>query len=158
MNNIINLTYNNISNRKTKKFDFMIYNNFIDIINYPDLLHNYDEINKLLNSPDVQVLLYIVDKKLVGYLVGNIIILNDMRKVFFIQYIYISQKNRSKGIGNLLLNYVFEKSKQVDLNGIMLVCDTHNKQVFDWYSRHGFMLDMYLRNYKKHDVMYKPLN
>lgn len=143
-----------LNKRKTKKLDQMIYKNFIHIADNPILMHNYKEIKNILSSNDVQFYLYFYKNKILGYLVGTIMKLSDGRRVFYITYIYVAKDARQFGIGNKLLNFAKRCAANMYLDGIMLTCDTENKKVYSWYTRHGFMLDMQLRKYERYDVLY----
>jgi len=151
-------TPTDLAKRKTKKLEYMIYTNFKHLSQYPNLLHTNNEIIKLLTSKNIQFYLYIKKAKIAAYLVGDIIDLGSgSRKVLFINYIFVAKAFRSAGIGNILLNYAQKVARDKNIDGIMLVCDTENTPVHDWYLRHGFMLDLELRRYEKYDVLYKNI-
>ena len=135
----------------------MIYNNFHDLSKYPKLLHTTDEISKLLNSNDTLFYVYMYNNKIAGYVLGKAMVLNDGRQVFFISYIFVAKQFRSKGLGQFLLLYIQQLAITLNLVGIMLVCDTEDQLVYEWYLKNGFMPDLYLRRYEKHDVLYKQI-
>ena len=57
-----------------------------------------------------------------------------------------------------LLDLVSSDEVKKYIDGIMLICNTENN-VYNWYQKKGFMLDLTLRNNKKYDVQkyYNPL-
>lgn len=144
-----------IINRKTHKLDYVVYTNFENLVQYPKLKHTYDEINNMFNSPNTYMYVCMEDKNMVGYVICSIMILDDGRKVLFVNYIFVAKSHRSSGIGNMLLTHINKIGNISHLDGIMLICDTEDKKVCDWYARHGFMLDVHLRRYEKYDVFYK---
>ena len=132
-----------------------IYVNFIDLSEFPELKHNKDEIKKLLMSPNVQLFLYIINKKIAGYMLGEIMKLNDGRTVFYITYIYTAPKFRGKGIASKLMKLIITITEKNNLDGVMLICDTEDTHVHEFYLKRGFMPDMTLRRYDRHDVLFR---
>jgi GNAT superfamily N-acetyltransferase len=155
----INLVTNKqLQRRTTKKLDNIIYNNFIDLAQEPNLKHTYNEINRLLNSADLRFFTYIYNTKLISYLIAEIMILPDKRKVLFVNYLFSSPKFRGKGIATKLLEAAEHYAKINKFSGIMLTCNTHDISVYEFYLKRGFMLDIYLRQYTKYDVLFKPMD
>jgi ribosomal protein S18 acetylase RimI-like enzyme len=133
----------------------MVYINFEKLSQYPQLKHNRKEIMRLLKSDDVVVYLYLVNKKIAAYMVGEIMKLNDGRHVFYISYIFTAVKFRNKGIASKLMNVIDEMTNKYGLDGVMLTCDSEDRAVYDFYLKRGFMPDMLLRTYNRYEVMYK---
>jgi len=131
-----------------------VYNNFIDLSKYPELKHTKQDIYKLLKSENMRGYIVRQDNKLLGYLIGEIMILADGRKVFYISYIYIAASFRKKHIGSKLLEMVIKTSRSLKFDGVLLTCDTENIPVYDFYQKRGFMPDLVLRKYARHDVLY----
>jgi GNAT superfamily N-acetyltransferase len=153
----INLVINKqLQKRTTKKLDNIIYNNFIDLTHEPNLKHTFEEINRLLNSSELRFFTYMLNNKLIAYLVSELMILPDKRKVLFVNYLYCSPKFRNHGIASKLLEAAEHYAKTHKLAGIMLTCNTHDINVYEFYLKRGFMLDIYLRQYTKYDVLFKP--
>ena len=157
-----------ITKRKTNNLDMMIYTSFKKLSHNPKLSHNLDEIGRLLGSPNS--VLVVVNKlnnpnnptnpnktRLCAYLLGEVKKLNDGRNVFFITYIYVSGQMRAHGIGNKLLAKAESICKEKNLSGIMLICDTSDSFVLNWYQNKGYMEDLYLRNYSRYDVFFKDV-
>lgn len=146
-----------ITFEKSHKFVDMIYKNFIELCNYEELKHNKKELKRLVTCQTAKILLIMVNKKIAAYLVGKVMELNDGRRVFYISYIYTSKHFRRQGFCSKLLNFVEDMSKKFGFDGIMLTCDTENEQIYNFYLMRGFMPDLILRKYDKHDVMYKKI-
>jgi GNAT superfamily N-acetyltransferase len=147
----------NITPEKSKKIVEMLYQNFIELAEYSDLKHNKSELTRLVTSPKSKTIFIIINGKIAAYLIGEVMELVDGRTVFYISYIFTSKLFRKQGFGSKLINYVEELSKKFNYDGILLTCDTENEEVYNFYLMKGFMPDLVLRQYKKHDVLYKNL-
>lgn len=156
---IIHAINNNyfINNPKTYIFCDIVYKNFMHISQNKSLNHNINEITRLVNSNNFVGYLAKLDKKIIAYLLGEIISLNDGRKVFYINYLYVSQYFRNSGIASDILKKAINFSKNSKLNAVMLTCDTYNNKLHNFYLKRGFMLDMVLRRYERHDVFSLPI-
>lgn len=149
-----------VSKTKLKNSDLnnlinTIYINFYDLSKYPELKHSKKDITDLLLSDNIQVYFYIVKKKIAGYMIGDIMDLNDGRKVFYITYIFTAKQFRRNGIASKLLDYIQDKVNVYNLDGIMLTCNSENTKVYDFYLNKGFMPDLLLRRYTKYEILFK---
>ena len=149
------LTPEQIAKQKIRKFAKLVYTNFIDLAKNPDLKHNITEIERVLYCKECQLFVITEHGKMIGYLLGEIMDINDGRKVFYITYIFTAKNFRNKGIASQLMNLTEQVSRKLNLDGILLTCDTEDQQVFDFYAKRGFMPDVHLRKYDKYDVLYK---
>ena len=149
------ITSNQLKCNNLNFFINTIYVNFRDLTMYPELKHTKSEIKKLLLSQNVQLFLYIINKKIAGYMLGEIIKLNDGRTVFYITYIYTVDKFRGNGIASKIIKNVSTITEINNLDGIMLTCDTEDPQIYDFYLKRGFMPDTYLRRYTRYDVLFR---
>jgi len=148
--------YTKMSPDNINLFVPIVYGNFIHLKYHPNLLHNPTEIKKLLNDKTfLGIFIFDDNKKILGYLIGKTMILNDGRKVFYISYIYVSKKFRNKKLGSKMLDIVHERKRNHD--AIMLTCDTTDKLVLNFYLKRGYMLDFALRRYSKYDVLSKEI-
>ena len=95
--------------------------------------------------------------QIIGFLVGQKIKLDNRRKVLFIKYIYVAELHRHIGIGTQLMDMIESIGYTRKLSGMMLIFDTSNKTLFQFYENRGYMLDFNLRRYEKHDVFYKTI-
>lgn len=153
------LTYKDICAQKDiSLFIDIIYNNFIDLKVDDKLLHNKIEIKKNISSKNtVNIIITDDSNKIIGYLISNIIILDDRRKVIYISYIYVAKNERNKKIGSYLLKEAENYGKKMNCIGIMLIFDTYKPTLVNFYEIHGYILDINLRRYERHDVYYKTL-
>lgn len=145
----------NITPEKAKKLIDVVYKNFEELTEYPELKHNPRELMRLLTSETAKVLLIIINGKIAAYLVGEAIDLVDGRKVFYVSYIYTATKFRKQGFASRLMEYVENLAKEFNYDGVLLTCDTENDTVHNFYLSRGYFPDLILRNYKKHDVLYR---
>lgn len=138
-----------------QNFGQVVYDNFIDLSYNPKLKHNMNEIMKIIKSPESVILIALENNKMIGYLIGEFIKLNDGRHVFYITYVFTSELFRDRGIASKLMNIVDDLVLKNNLDGIMLTCDSENYQVYNFYLKKKFMPDLVLRTYDKYEIMYK---
>lgn len=149
------LLHDDIIKQDLTLFVDIIYNNFIELETQPKLLHNKDKILESLQSPNT-VLIVILDKKtMAGFVLSEIIELDDRRRVLFISYIYVAKSLRTNGIGGKLMDIAESFAGKNNCIGVMLIFDTHNSSLVRFYEKRGYMLDINLRRYEQHDVFYK---
>lgn len=147
---------NKIKTSKLNYFTNVIFNNFLHLQNVSNLSHSKKNIFEVLTSKEPQIYLALDDdKKIIAYLVGEIVELVDGRKVLYITYLFTSEKHRKNGCASKLLYVAEDIMRKQNLNGLMLTCDSENPYVYDFYLKKGFMPDILLRTYKKYEVMYK---
>src|SRR5437764_225383 len=79
--------------------------------------------------------------------------LNDHRTVLYISYLYVSSKYRSLGLGATLLNMAIQRASLLNLNSVVLIVDTENQKVLDFYMKKGFIYDQQLRRYDRYDIL-----
>lgn len=146
---------NKLSSSNLEFFTDVIYNNFIYITEYKQLDHNKKAIYETLKNDTAQVYFIMVNKKIASYIVGKILKLNDGRRVLYISYLYTSDKFRGRGYASILLNIADKICNKNMLDGILLTCDSENTDVYNFYLNKGFMPDLILRTYQKHEIMFK---
>jgi ribosomal protein S18 acetylase RimI-like enzyme len=149
------ITPEQLQSSDLRNFIETIFNNFIELLEYPELKHNRDEIYRILTSNNVHVLLYMIDGKIASYLIGETINLNDGRRVLYISYLYTALRFRGKRLASLLMEQAEEIVQNEQLDTTVLTCDTENSMVYNFYLQKGFMPDMILRNYSRHEVLSK---
>jgi ribosomal protein S18 acetylase RimI-like enzyme len=135
----------------------LIYNNFIELSEEQKLMHTKEDIEKNLRA-DNSVIILVLDKKInkmLVFLTANIIELDDRRLVFYISYVYTAEKYRNNGIASRIFDVAEQIAHNKKCNGIMLIFDTENKQLYHFYEGKGYMQDINLRRYEQHDVFYK---
>jgi GNAT superfamily N-acetyltransferase len=145
----------NLSNELIDKYSNTIFNQFHHLINFPELNHSVENIIKLFKEPSFYGLFIIYENKKIGYIIGSDKILDDNRNIYYVDYIYISKEHRHKHLGSYLINIIEDRVKKLKMDGIMLICDTENLFVNDFYLRKGYYPDNHLRRFARNDVMYK---
>lgn len=135
-----------------------IYNNFIELKYEEKLMHTKQKIEEnIKNNNSIIVIQMNENKKIVGFITANIMMLDDRRKVFFITYVYVAETERNKKLGSVLLNKAEQVGRDNKCIGCMLIFDTHQDNLVRFYEDRGYMLDINLRRYERHDVFYKIL-
>lgn len=136
----------------SEHFIDIIYKNFQYISNESHLNHTKHEIGRILSSPNLYGLLAYHEGKIIGYMVGEFMNLNDGRNVYYISYFYVIKKYRGMKIGSRMMENIMIMVKKVGREYIVLTCDTRNKELVGFYKRFGFMKDILLQTMKSHDV------
>jgi ribosomal protein S18 acetylase RimI-like enzyme len=149
------LLHENIIKQDLSLFVNIIYNNFIELNENPKLMHNKEKILESLQSPNAVLIIAMNKKTMAGFVMGEIIELHDRRQVLFISYIYVAQSMRSNGLGGELMTIAENFALNNKCLGVMLIFDTHNSNLVRFYEKRGYMLDINLRRYERHDVFYK---
>ena len=147
-----------ISRQSMNGFINTIYYNFEELSEYPQLKHTVQEIGRLLTSSGLVMFTVSLKDVMIGYCIGEMMKLDDERNVLFISYIFVSKKYRGDGIGSIFIKDCVEYAKQKGLEAIVLICDTEDQKVLDFYLKKGFMYDLKLRRYDKYDVLSLNIN
>jgi ribosomal protein S18 acetylase RimI-like enzyme len=147
-----------ISQSSLNNFINVVYENFIELSRYPNLKHTPDELFRLLTSPNLIMYTLTFNKKLIGYITGEMMNLDDGRNVLFISYLYVVSKYRRHHLGTSLLNKIIKYAEFKSMDAIVLVCNTEDDRILNFYMEKGFMYDLYLRRYDKYDVLTLNLN
>jgi ribosomal protein S18 acetylase RimI-like enzyme len=116
-----------------------VFSNFSDLYDFPQLNHNKKEIMRLLNSQTFHGFLVFHGNKIIGYLLGEVINYNG-KKLYFINYLFVSSVFRNKKLGTQLLDLSKDYAKEQNTEGIGLISDTENDKNFHFYKKHGFDL------------------
>lgn len=153
------LTHKDISQQKDLSiFIDIIYNNFIDLKVDYKLMHNKEDIEKNLRSKNSVIIIITNESdKIIGFLTSSIMVLDDRRKVLYISYIYVAESERNKKLGSSLIREAENFAKNSNCIGVMLIFDTYQPYLVNFYETRGYMLDINLRRYERHDVYYKTL-
>jgi ribosomal protein S18 acetylase RimI-like enzyme len=61
--------------------------------------------------------------------------------------IAVLPKYRNLGVGDFMMNFVFQYAKQHNYQRILLEMSATNHKLFDWYLGHGFKLTNCITNY-----------
>jgi len=119
----------------------IIYINFMDLQNQPDINFTIEDITYTLSSSNFLGWLLINDDgTILGYMVGEIKELNDGRNVYFLSYFYIIKKYRGKGLGFKLMMNMIYYIKNINIKFIMLISSIYT-DAFRLYSKLGFVPD-----------------
>ena len=138
----------------TKVFTYTIYRNFDYYKEDTVLHHTLEDINKLLKSKDMYCLLvYNIHHQLIAYLIGEIIKLDNGKMVFFINYLYVIHKYRNLGIGSKLLNIVISRVKQWKIGGIMLLYNSTNDYLTNFFANRNFHIDDTYRRNERYEIL-----
>lgn len=144
-----------LNNNKYNLSNFVniIYNNFVYLAKYPQLNHNTNEILRLLTSNKSYIITVMYNNLMVAYCITEIMKLQDGRNILFINYLYTGSKYRRHGIASQIIKKMILYAKYKHLDAVILVCDTDDTRVMDFYFKRGFMYDMVMRRYDKYDVI-----
>ena len=86
-------------------------------------------------------LMAILDGEVVGYLVGGIVKEDDYRnkiKLAEIEYMYVLEDYRSKGIGKQLFDAFVTWAKEKRAERVMVVASEKNRRAIEFYEGEGF--------------------
>ena len=95
-------------------------------------------LRQALKSPDYKLLLAELNGEIVGFIDQWII--HDFThggKVSFIQNLYVTSKDRAKGIGSRLLQEIIKDAKGKEVREIHVVTGFENEPAINLYKRHG---------------------
>ena len=154
---------NNLRKHDTKLLEFIVYDNFIHLKNYPRLKHNTAEITRLFNGLNTFYISTSIGGSMIGYILGEYIQLStlnpsDNRLVCYVSYIYVVPEHRNNSVGSNMLKYLIDTNNDSRVSGFMLTFDTTDNKLKNFYEKRGFMQDVAFRNYTKYDVYYKSNN
>lgn len=133
----------------------IIFNNFSYLEKFPELSHNVDEIKKsLVAKKAMNFMIYNENKAIIGYVIGDIRVLQDGRKVYYISYFYIKSSYRSKGIGKMVLDILRNRCMKQGVSWILLTCDSKDEKAYGFYVKNGFNADkLFGGNKSRHHVL-----
>lgn len=100
-----------------------------------------DYFQKAIGNNNYLALIAIIDKKVIGYLIGNIINPESYRKIgkiAEIQNTFILEKYRGHHIGKMLFDKFIEWSKEKEAKKIKVVASSKNEKAISFYKKCGF--------------------
>jgi ribosomal protein S18 acetylase RimI-like enzyme len=119
----------------------IIYVNFMDLQNQPDINFSIEDITSTLSSAGfLGWLLLTDDGTIVGYMVGELKDVGDGRFVYFLSYFYIIKKYRGNGLGSKMMLNMISYIQSINVKFIMLISSTLS-DAFRLYSKLGFVPD-----------------
>ena len=161
MTQITVLTHEDLQQQDLSLFVDIIYNNFIYLAEFPELLHTKDNIYDTIQNENTIVLLTFYEdtecSKLSSFILCQKIELADRRRVLYINYIYVAESLRHNGLGSELMDTVETIALNNKLNGVMLIYDTANPKLSHFYQNRGYMSDINLRRLQQNDIFYLPV-
>ena len=105
----------------------------IDSFKDIDFEISYD-ISSYKENPYVKYLFYFIDSKVVAYLVYE-----DIYDRFEIDFIFVDNKYRRRGIASNLLDELFKVGKEKNIINITLEVRKDNYSAISLYLKHGFV-------------------
>ena len=116
----------------------IIFLNFIELQNQPEIVFNIDDIVSTLSSEGLLGWFLLDDNgKIIGYIIGEKKELTDGRYVYYISYFYLIHKYRSMGLGIALMAECIKYISSINIPFIMLISNIHSK-AFKLYKKFGF--------------------
>ena len=155
MTSIVALKYSDIRDQDISLLTDMIYRQFENLSYQPKLRHTPMDIQDTLLNENVLLVLLMEKDKMIGYLLSYIEHLEDGRRILFVSYVYIAKEYRRRGYGDRLMTYVEDYAHKNKCDGVMLIYDTENVKLVHFYEKRGYMPDLQLRRYDRHEVVYK---
>lgn len=153
--NILRYTGNDLIERNLTKFVEIIFNNFDDISNQPELNHNKREILRLLTSPNSICIIATYKGQIIGYLIAEITSVDNFGQLMHISYIFTSPMHRNKGVASYMLNKIQSYAEELNINTLSLTFDTYDKSLERFYLNNNFVYDDNLRSHQRHDMLVK---
>ena len=89
--------------------------------------------NEFSTNPYLKILTYVEKDKIIGFLLYSLIY--DRIEI---EQFEVTTKERGKGIGNELLNYLIEKYKDNNIKNITLEVKEDNIAAINLYKKYGF--------------------
>ncbi len=131
--------FNQIEN--IQRLSKIIFFNFIELQNEPDIVFNIDDIVSTLSSNNL-LGWFLLDSegKIIGYIVGELKELTDGRYVYYISYFYLINKYRSQGLGYKMMLVCLQYISSINVQFIMLISSIHSN-AFKLYKKLGFGFD-----------------
>lgn len=153
----MNILIKNRNMKNKNKYIEIIYKNFTNLIN-TEVVHSKQDIQRILNSDNYYGFFLYFKNKLVGYAISEISIIQDGRKVLFLNYLYISSVYRRKGYGKLIMNKVIDYTKnELGINFIILIVEKNKISNINFYKKLGFVNENLFYNLKNFLVLTKYL-
>lgn len=150
-------TGDKLANRNMRKLIETIYKNFEQLDENPELKHTRKEIDRLIKSPRSIIIIAVINGVIVGYLLAEITMVDDLKRLMHIYYIYTALNYRSKGIATYMLDLIGTYTQEANITTLSLTFDTYDKKLENFYINNGFVYDPNMRSYQRHDMMVKFL-
>src|SRR5438105_4050185 len=89
---------NQLAHRNMRKFMEVVYRNFEELADVNVHNHTRREIARLLTSPKSTIIIATINGQIVAYLIAEITVVENLRQLMHIVYLYTSPVYRAKGI------------------------------------------------------------
>jgi ribosomal protein S18 acetylase RimI-like enzyme len=127
--------------RNIERLAKIIFLNFIELENQPDIQFSMEDIKSTLSSSSlIAWLLLDDDSKIVGYLIGTAKELGDGRYVYFLSYFYIIKKYRGSGLGKRMLLICMDYIAKANIKFVLLISRI-SSPAYNLYLKLGFLSD-----------------
>jgi len=148
-------TGSQLAKRNLEKFVEAVYKNFDNLADEPTLNHTEREIGRLLTSPKSIIIIGTIDGVIECYLIAEVTVVENLRQLMHIYYIYTAPVSRGKGFSTHTLNLIQKYAKELNISALSLTFDTYNKELERFYVNNYFIYDENLRSYQRQDMMVK---
>lgn len=99
----------------------------------------YDNMKKFTKDNSAIIIGALDYNMLIGFIWGYITQENNKRA--HVNYFFIKDEYRSKGIGKLLVEKMEEKLSSINIKELELLVDIKNEKAINFYSRNGFQIE-----------------
>lgn len=144
-----------LGRRNLEKFVTVVYKNFDNLADAPELKHTEREVGRLLTSPKSIVIIGTIDGVIACYLIAELTTVENLRQLMHIYYIFTAPVYRSRGFSTNMINLIQKYAKELNVTTLSLTFDTYNKTLERFYSNNYFVYDENLRSYQRYDMMVK---
>lgn len=152
---ILVYTGNVLANRDMRKLIEVIYRNFEYLNTSPELNHTRYEIAKVITSSKSVVLLAVINKIIVGYLIADLTMVEDLKQLMHVYYLFTTPMYRGYGFATKMLNILQKYAQNLNITVLSLTFDTYDKKLEKFYLQNGFVYDSNLRSYQRYDMLVK---
>ena len=146
---------NMLAQKNLTKLIEIVYKNFEEISDNPTLNHTRLEIARLLSSPKGTCIFAVIKGQIVAYLIAEITVIDNLRQLMHIAYLFTTPVRRGNGISTSMLNFIQLCAQQQNISTLSLSFDTYNKTLEKFYINNHFVYDSNLRSYQRYDMMVK---
>ena len=117
----------------------IIFFNFLYLQHEKNIQFSRTDIENILMSSDL-LGWFLLDnnKNITGYMVGTVRVLDDSRRVYFMNYFYVIEEIRNRGYGTLMTLNAFKYCKEHNISHIMLL----TKKNDGFFKKFGFSNDI----------------
>lgn len=145
-----------LQKRDLRKLVDVIYRNFQHLEKVQGINHTRLELTKLLTTNTSLLIIAMHKDSIAGYILADVVI-NNMRPLMHIYYLYTSPYYRGNGIATYMLNMIQDHASDNDISVLSLTYDTYNKPLTKFYMGNKFNYDDELRSYQRYDMLAKHI-